>query len=169
MEWKGAKERYFSLSNPRRLGWGYDQVVPTLVIRYMNYHTFTLGSGTERQLLVVVARSSPQEMPAQTELLTSLANNILLNTNPRLLKIAKEKMLTWFVLFLLRFHQLRSPPLWSSRIRNSIRLWIWAVPEAPWYRHSFSSMFTTLTLAWLVPPFLSGQSQPLLPLTTARV
>lgn len=23
-------------------------------------------------------------------------------------------------------------------------------------------MFTTLTLAWLVPPFLSGQSQPLL-------
>ena len=125
--WKGAKERYFSLSNPRRLGWGYDQVVPTLVIRYMNSHTFTLGSGTERQLLVVVARSSPQEMPAQTELLTSLANNRLLNTNPRLLKIAKDKMLTWFLLFLLRFHQLRSPPLWSSRIRNSIRLWIWAV------------------------------------------
>lgn len=36
-----------------------------------------LGSGTERQLLVVVARSSPQEMAAQTELLTSLANNII--------------------------------------------------------------------------------------------
>ena len=60
----------------------------------MNSHTFTLGSGTERQLLVVVARSSPQEMPAQSELLTSLANNILRNTNPRFLKIAKEKMLT---------------------------------------------------------------------------